>query len=69
MSMKNYSGTIGNRTRDLPAGSEVLQLRHRVPSFRWWTSVYSTVFSVSDSRCETLQYQSLSSPLRVHSTH
>jgi hypothetical protein len=29
--MKNSSGTIGNRTRDLPACSAVPQLRHRIP--------------------------------------
>ena len=32
MSMKNSSDTIGNRIRDLPAGSVVPQpLRHRAP--------------------------------------
>jgi len=29
--MKNSNDTIGNRTRDFPAGSAVPQLRHRVP--------------------------------------
>jgi len=56
MSMKNFDGTIGNRTRDLPACSAVLQLRHRVPPAIClgkvkfpWTSNY-TVWVDNDDR-------------------